>query len=228
MKYSAVIPAGGSSSRYGHGNKLFQLLRGKPVFLYAVEQFLPFTGEDHLVIAAAADAMPMMQELLSRYLPGKNLRIVQGGTDRTRSVLNALEALPADSGLTAVHDAARPLIRQETIRSVYEAAERFSAAAAARKVTSTIKLCDENGLLSAGGLDREFMREIETPQTFRTELLLEALRKAVAEGISFTDDTAAVEHFCGIRAFPVQPEEINLKITKYSDHALAEALLALR
>ena len=228
MRYSAIIPAGGTSSRFGHGNKLFRMLNGKPVFLYAVELFLSFTGEKFLVIPVHKNEMNRMKELLAQYLPGSRLNVVPGGTDRTHSVLNALEAMPDGADLTAVHDAARPLIRRETIRAVYHAAELHSAAAAAGKITNTIKLCDENGLLTAGGLDREMMREIETPQIFRTNLLRTATGRAVEEGLSFTDDTAAVEYFCGIRAFPVQPEEINLKITKYSDLALAEALLKLR
>ena len=169
-----------------------------------------------------------MKDLLAQYMPGTDICLVPGGFDRTRSVLNALEAMPEGAELTAVHDAARPLIEQKTIGAVYQAAELHSAAAAAGKIVNTLKLCDENGLLTAGGLDRERMREIETPQTFRTDILMTALRKTVEKGLSFTDDTAAVEYFCGIRAVPVQPEEINLKITRYSDHALAEALLRLR
>ena len=165
---------------------------------------------------------------MEQYIPGHSIQIVIGGSDRTRSVLNALEALPFDSGLTAVHDAARPLVRSCTIQAVYEAAEKHSAAAAARPVNSTLKMIDNAGLLSAGTINREFIWELETPQTFRTELLRHALSKTVAQNLSFTDDTAAVEKFCGIKAFPVHPEEINLKITRPADLPLAEALLKLR
>ena len=225
MIYSAVIPAGGSSTRYGNGNKLFEHLNGKPVFIHAVEQFRFFCQDDFIVIPVHKDYKSALQDLLDQYIHGNRISVVTGGTDRTRSVLNAVEALPEESVLTAVHDAARPLIRRNTIQAVYEAAERHSAAAAARRVTSTLKLADHEGLLTAGGVNREFMWEIETPQTFRTDLLRHALRKTVAENKSFTDDTAAVECYCGIRTFPVQPEEVNLKITRLSDLPLAEALL---
>ena len=157
-----------------------------------------------------------------------NITVVTGGSDRTRSVLNAVNALPGNCDLTAVHDAARPLIRVTTIKAVFDAAEKYSAAAAARRVTSTLKQADENGFLSAGNINRDFMWEIETPQTFRTELLRKALRETVAKNLSFTDDTAAVERFCNIKTYPVQPDEINLKITRFSDLALAEALLKSR
>ena len=55
MKYSAIIPAGGSSSRYGQGNKLFQILNGKPVFLHAVEQFRIFCKDQYIVIPVHKD-----------------------------------------------------------------------------------------------------------------------------------------------------------------------------
>ncbi|MBE6405261.1 MAG: 2-C-methyl-D-erythritol 4-phosphate cytidylyltransferase [Lentisphaerae bacterium] len=228
MKYSAIIPAGGSSTRYGNGNKLFQNLNGKPVFIHAVEQFRMFCEDRYIVIPVHKDHKSGLLSLMEQYLPHHQITVVEGGSDRTRSVLNAIEVLPRDCTLTAVHDAARPLICRETIKAVYEAAEQHSAAAAARRVTSTLKLADSEGLLSAGNIDREYMWEIETPQTFRTELLLHALRETVAQGLSFTDDTAAVECFCGIRTYPVQPDEINLKITRLSDLALAEALLNSR
>lgn len=228
MKYSAIIPAGGSSTRYGNGNKLFELLNGKPVFIHAVEQFRTFCEDRYIVIPVHKDYKSDLLALMEQYLPNHRIFVVEGGSDRTRSVLNAMEALPLDSTLTAVHDAARPLICRATIKAVYEAAEQYSAAAAARRVTSTLKQADSNGLLTAGNIDREYMWEIETPQTFRTELLFQALRETVAQNLSFTDDTAAVERFCDIRTFPVQPDEINLKITHLSDLALAESLLNSR
>lgn len=228
MKYSAIIPAGGSSSRYGNGNKLFEILNGKPVFIHAVEQFRPFCNDNYIVLPVHKDHKEHFLALLNQYLPGNSIVVVTGGTDRTRSVLNALEALPADSILTAVHDAARPLIRKDTIQAVYDAAERYSAAAAARPVTSTLKRIDNSGMLSAGDINRELIREIETPQTFRTEILKHALQETVRHQLSFTDDTAAVEQFCQLKTFPVQPDEINLKITRAADLALAEALLKIR
>ena len=228
MKYSAVIPAGGTSSRFGTENKLFQNLNGKPVFIHAVLPFRKFTDDKNIVIPVHKDHYNRLNELLEEYLPGNRIQTVYGGRDRTRSVLNALEAISPDCDLTAVHDAARPLIREKTIRAVYAAAEIHSAAAAARPVTSTLKAVDENGFLSSGDLRREKIYEIETPQTFRRTLLLTALRKAVENDLSFTDDAAAVEACYGLKTYPVNPEEINLKITNFSDIELVEAIIKSR
>ena len=228
MIYSAIIPAGGSSTRYGNGNKLFEILNGKPVFIHAVEQFRFFCKDCHIVIPVHRDHKSALMDLLDQYIPGQKITVVTGGADRTRSVLNAMEALPSECDLTAVHDAARPLIQRDTIKAVYDAAEQYSAAAAARRVTNTLKQSDDAGFLTAGNINRDMIWEIETPQTFRRSLLLHALRETVAHNTSFTDDTAAVERFCGIRAYPVQPAEINIKITRHSDLALAEALIKIR
>lgn len=228
MNYSAIIPAGGTSSRYGARNKLLEPLNGNPLFLHAVMQFRKFCPDSSIVLPVHQSVMGQIKELLEEFCPGNSIVVVQGGIDRTRSVLNAMEALPRTVKLTAVHDAARPLIQAATIEKVYLAAEKYSAAAAARPATNTLKMIDSNGLLTAGNVKREQIWEIETPQTFRTELLLHALRKTVSGNLSFTDDTAAVETFCGICAHPVIPDEINLKVTHFSDLALAEALLRAR
>lgn len=228
MRYSVIIPAGGSSQRFGTGNKLFQLLQGKPVFLHAVEQFRKFAEDQDIVIPVHQEFMEETGELLNRFLPGNRIRITSGGKDRTHSVINALELISPDCDLIAVHDAARPLISEKTIQAVYDAAAVHGAAAAARKSTNTLKRSCDDGTITSQGIDRESVWEIETPQTFRTELLRNALQQAAAEGVSFTDDSAAVEHFANCRTYPVIPNEINLKITHFQDIALAEALLRLR
>lgn len=227
MRYSAIIPAGGASQRFNSGNKLFQILNGKPVFLHSVEQFRAFAADEDIVIPVNKAFKTEMQEILERFLPGNHIKVVEGGADRTHSVINALSHLSADCDLIAVHDAARPLISKKTIQKVYEAAAVHGAAAAARKATNTLKTCSD-GLLSAEGIDRETVWEIETPQTFHAELLRNALQKAFDTGRSFTDDSAAVEFFCQCKTCPVIPDEINLKITHFRDLSLAEALFQLR
>ena len=60
---------------------------------------------------------------------------------------------------------------------------------------------------------------------FRFPELLSVLRRALAEGRSFTDDAAALEFYTGIRAVPVENRDNNIKITRMADLRIAEASL---
>ena len=103
------------------------------------------------------------------------------------------------------------------------AARQTGASAAAVPVTDTIKSVDPDGF-SAGTLDRERLRSVQTPQVFRRELLAEA--HAHADGL-FTDDAAMVEDVGGsVRLF--EGARDNIKLTTPEDYAVAEAIVARR
>ena len=75
--------------------------------------------------------------------------------------------------------------------------------------------------------DTQIVR-VQTPQGFRAKELLTAYEKAEADGFIGTDTGACVEaYFPEIKAFAVEAEVSNLKITYAQDLQLAEALLKL-
>ncbi len=228
MKIAVILPAGGSALRFGGKNKLLEMLGGIPVFAHSVLRFRKFVPDDSIVLAVPQNSMAEFRNLLSRFVPDSaHIRIVEGGTDRVDSVLNALEVLASDPpDFAAVHDAARPLVSASLIEACFDACRKHGSAVAVRRITDTVKLC-RGETLSSGGLDRDFLRSVETPQIFDFETLLQCTRKAAAEQLKFTDDAAVVEHFASIHAFAVEDSEPNLKITYPADLPIAEALLRL-
>jgi 2-C-methyl-D-erythritol 4-phosphate cytidylyltransferase len=93
-------------------------------------------------------------------------------------------------------------------------------------VTDTIRRVDAAGR-SAGIVDREQLRAMQTPQLFVREALEEAHRLALRDGIEATDEAALVE-LAGhpVKVVPGDPE--NFKVTTPLDLAVAETLLARR
>ena len=76
-------------------------------------------------------------------------------------------------------------------------------------------------------LDRAGLWAAQTPQVFRTELLLRLLERAEEDGFRTTDDAALHERYVG--PVPLVPgERSNLKITTPEDLELARAILASR
>jgi 2-C-methyl-D-erythritol 4-phosphate cytidylyltransferase/2-C-methyl-D-erythritol 2,4-cyclodiphosphate synthase len=146
-------------------------------------------------------------------------RFVEGGDSRQASVRAALEAVPDDVAVVAVHDAARPFASPELFDRVLDAvADGADGAVPVLPIPDTV-LRVRRG--SVDGVEpREELALGQTPQGFRTSVLREAHAKAEATGAAFTDD-ASLLRWAGypVRAIDGDPE--NTKITTLAD--LAEA-----
>ena len=71
-------------------------------------------------------------------------------------------------------------------------------------------------------VDRETLRSIQTPQTFRSEIILPAFQQEYQP--SFTDEATVVEA-SGMNVYLIEGEKGNIKVTTPEDMILAEALL---
>ena len=146
-------------------------------------------------------------------------------TSGTQSALaKRNEQLP--EGSEAARYAGEKILDVPIYGSVKEAAAETGAAVVAVPVKDTIKLAD-----AAGGvkqtLDRSSLWQVQTPQTFRRELLLKAHEQAAAAGVVATDDAALVE-WAGGSVSLVRGTYYNFKVTTPEDLVLAEAVAAER
>ena len=159
--------------------------------------------------------------------PGEELPgWVTGGGSRSESVRNALATAP-ESEIVVVHDAARPLVTPETIRrSIDEVLAGADGAIAAAPVTDTIKEAAADGRVLRT-LERRGLWAVQTPQTFRADLLRRALDVDPGTLASATDDAALVEAAGGSVRVVEAPAD-NIKVTRPLDLRLAEALLLER
>ncbi|MBI1318230.1 MAG: 2-C-methyl-D-erythritol 4-phosphate cytidylyltransferase [Candidatus Hydrogenedens sp.] len=151
-------------------------------------------------------------------------RLLHGGAERQDSVRAGLEALPSDTGIVAIHDAARCLIRPEPVLAAVAAAEACGAATVAVPVVDTILVADAEEYLESTP-DRRTLWACQTPQVFQYEVIMAAHRSARAEGFLGTDDASLVRR-AGGRVKLVAGDSSNIKITRPADLRMAEALLA--
>jgi len=218
---SGVILAAGRSERFrGRVNKVFVLLRGRPLLRWCVDAFIASGAVEELVVVARPGEEGQISALLSEVpLP---VQVVLGGERRQDSARAGVEAARGEYVL--VHDAARPLVSPELIRRVLKATEEFEAAVPVLSVVDTVRYVDERGFLRPEDVRRAGLVRIQTPQGFRRELLLSALEHAERQGLPLTDDASAVLALGRrVAAVPGSPE--NLKITHPEDLKLAESLL---
>ena len=220
-RVAAVVVAAGKGSRVGGDTpKQFRrvgdeiMLRRTLVTLIeapGVGMVQPvIRGEDRALFDHAADRLELLPPAL-------------GGATRQASVRSGLEALaPHQPEIVLVHDAARPFASQALIARAIAAAEKAGAAVPGLAVTDTVKAVDAQGLVHQT-LARESLRTIQTPQGFAYAPLLEAHRRAAAQGREdFTDDAALAE-WAGMKVAVFEGEPGNIKITNPEDFARAEA-----
>ena len=214
----AIIVAAGSSQRMRGVDKLFAPLAGRPVLAHSIAAFVshPSIGETVVVTSPANE--DATRALVAELAP--EARVVLGGARRRDSVRAGLEALQ-DCEYVVVHDAARPLVTAALIDAALEGAREVGAALCAVPITDTVKRSEPSGRVSST-VTREGLWLAQTPQAFRTDLLLRAHRTVE---LDVTDDAALIELLGGPVKL-VMGATRNLKITQPEDLALARALLA--
>lgn len=210
-----IFAAGGYGSRYQYGNKLFEEIDGKPLFIHSIRSFSTLCRPENAVIAVPADSQSQFHEYLQKYLPDYPLQVVEGGSERDISVENGLSALNKYIKFVAIHDSARPLTSATLLLKCLEEARIYGGAIPGKPVTDTLKQVDKNGVIITT-VPREFLWCAETPQVFERNPLEAAYNLARKEGLTFTDDAAAMEYI-GSRVKIVFNCDYNPKITYRSD-----------
>jgi 2-C-methyl-D-erythritol 4-phosphate cytidylyltransferase len=222
-----IIVAAGSGSRTGSKElKQFRWVAGKPMLLHSIQTF-----------QARADVAMVVCVLPREYVgdpppwifqsDADRLLLSVGGRERSESVANGLEDLPTECEIVVIHDAARPLITNETIGRVIGEARQGNGAVAAVPVVDTLKRVDSGGKI-VETVDRFELWRAQTPQAFPRNVIERAHREArEADRITATDDAALCEQI-GLPVVVVRGSERAHKITDENDFALVEALSIFR
>ena len=224
MKKYAIIVAGGSGSRMkSEIPKQFLLLAGKPILLHTVEKLLQIPTIQLIVVLPKNDIEYWHKITKSNAVIQNNaaaIMVTVGGDTRFQSVKNGLSEIKTD-GIVAVHDGVRPLVSLEIIQNSYQVAEQKGSAVASVWVKDSVRALNENG--ESRAIDRTKLKLIQTPQTFRVDLIKKAFE--VAEQSFFTD-CASVLEFSGEKITLIDGAYENIKITTPEDLVVAEAFLA--
>lgn len=228
-EFIALIPAAGSGSRMGEAvPKQYRSLVGKPMIYHALQTLCNTDRIGTVCVVLAPGDKEWARHDWDGF-SGK-IRIFNcGGATRAESVTNGLKALRAancaqDQDWILVHDAARPGLSHTLVeRLLDQVAEDEVGGLLAVPLADTLKRADDADRVMRTE-PREHLWQAQTPQMFRTKLLLEALEKAPA---SITDDASAVEAL-GFSPRLVMGDAYNFKVTYPQDLKLAELILRER
>jgi 2-C-methyl-D-erythritol 4-phosphate cytidylyltransferase len=221
---SAIIVAAGRGTRMGPNiDKLFLEVSGAPVVAHAWERIDEVESVDEVVLVIRDGMKSAFEELAGTLELQKPFRFVFGGTERQDSVWNGLQAVSPLASIVAIQDGARPCTSADLIEATIDAARETGAAVAAQRVTDTIKQSDD-GKIIARHLDRSRLWAVQTPQTFRVDVIRKALAAVREKGLLVTDDTAACE-LIGQPVRLVESTKPNPKVTVPADLHYIELLL---
>ena len=218
MKNYAIIVAGGSGSRMkAEVPKQFLLLNGKPVLMHTIEAFHRSAVRPDIILSLNSDFISYWKELCLHYQFNIPHKIIEGGRQRFDSVKNALN-LVQESSIIAVHDGVRPITSNNLISRCFSiAAEKGTAIPV---INSRDSLRKKEGQFTTA-LKREDILIVQTPQVFKSELLIEAYKQAFSE--VFTDDASVVEQ-AGHIITVTEGDPRNIKITWPEDLEVAALL----
>ena len=155
----------------------------------------------------------------------KQVQLVEGGDTRQASVLNALtwlqrQKIPPD--IVAIHDAARPCVRQSLLNQLFEQAKHeASGVLLAEPCTQTVKFVQEGTIQHT--VDREQLYLAQTPQVFPFTTLCKAFEQF--DDLSKATDDAGIMEAAGHKPAILLSTSENIKVTYPQDFLLAEHFL---
>lgn len=224
---SVVIPAAGQADRMGGGvRKPFLELDGEPLLFRACRALRDIAGVFEIVVALhPGDLDRFLDEQWEKASSCGITLAVAGGASRAESVWRALEVVSARAEIVAVHDAVRPFVAPDVVNALVSTARRRGAAVPVTPMVDTPKRIEGDVVVETPR--RLGLVRAQTPQVFRTDLLIEAYEYAMRTGglsDRITDDSQMVSDI-GHEVAAVYGSEFNLKITTPFDFKLAHALL---
>ncbi len=218
MKKAILIVAGGSGSRMqSEIPKQFMLLAGEPVLMQTIRIFFNHNAAYKIVVVLPEKQRKYWDDLCRVYRFDYRYHSTVGGATRFHSVQNGLTLIDDDS-VVAIHDGVRPLVSPVTIERCFDVASQFGNAVPYGIMHESVRIEDSRGNRM---IDREQLRIIQTPQTFRAGLIKEAYQQPYNE--RFTDDALVLES-AGHSIHLVEGNAENIKITTLRDLKIAELL----
>lgn len=217
MFVTGIILCGGNSTRFGR-DKILEKLLDKTVFETGLEVFLNNKNIDEIIVVAGSSNIEQVTEISKKH--AKIKCVVPGGETRQQSVKNGVSQVSDNADFIAMHDGARAMITDAVINPVIEKTIEFGAATAAVPCKDTIKVADKTGKVISTP-DRSTLFSVQTPQVFRKEIYLDAMKKAVGD---YTDDCGLVEA-AGYTVYLSAGSYENLKITTAEDIIIAREIM---
>lgn len=231
MIFGAIL-AGGSGTRMQNASlpKQFLPLGDVPILIHTLRVFQSCTQLDHILIGVPDAWLAHTGSLIDTYCPDAKVTLVPGGATRTDTLFAVADAAQARFGthpddILITHDAVRPFITRQMLMDNIAAAAEYGACGTAVPAIDTI-LESNDGQWIQSIPPRNRMYQMQTPQTFRIDLLRRTFASLSPEERQQLTDGCGIFIARGLPVRLVQGSPRNIKITTPADYSAAQALAA--
>ncbi len=237
-KYVLIVAAGKGVRMKSDTRKQYLKLDHIPILTRTILAFDLISGiDDIMVVVPENDKEYCLINHIEPFDFKKRVYLTGGGEQRQDSVYNGLLEIKKNDGdfeksFVLIHDGVRPFVSASLVQACIEGAAECGACVPALKISDTVKQSKKEpkkknktfGVTIDHTLDRDCLYSVQTPQTFRLDLILEAFEYAKTTGFSGTDDASLIEHF-GQMVCMIPGSKSNIKITTPEDMEFACLLL---
>ena len=221
MNYVIII-AGGVGSRLGASvPKQFVEVLGKPVIAYTMEHFQKHSEIDAIELVCVDGFQERLKEIAERYGISKVIKIVKGGSEYERSIMNGVAGLAGiakPDDVVMIHWAASPFLTEEIISdNIRVCKEKGNAISASY---SYLLYGSNDGDCAKKAINRESFMTLSAPQSFKYSVITDLYRRVEEEKLFETIEEHHTTIFMaelGIPLYFSKGSHTNIKITTKED-----------
>lgn len=221
MNYVIII-AGGVGSRLGAKvPKQFVEVLGKPIIAYTLEHFQNHPEIDGIELVCVDGFQEHLKDITEKYGITKVIKIVKGGSEYERSIMNGvagLEGIARPDDVVMIHWAASPFLSEEIITdNIRVCKEKGNAITASY---SYLLYGSNDGDCAKKAINRESFMTLSAPQSFRYEAIVDFYKQVEDNNMFETIEEHHTTVFMAELGMPLyfsKGSHTNIKITTKED-----------
>lgn len=221
MNYVIII-AGGVGSRLGAPvPKQFVEVLGKPVIAYTMEHFQNHPEIDAIELVCVDGYQEHLKSITEKYGITKLLKIVKGGSEYERSIMNGvagLEGIAKPDDIVMIHWAASPFLSEDIISdNIRVCKEKGNAITASY---SYLLYGSNDGDCAKKAINRESFMTLSAPQSFLYKNIVDLYKQVEEKNMFETVEEHHTTIFMAELGLPLyfsRGSHTNIKITTKED-----------
>ena len=226
MNTLAIVVACGKEEEVTPGTETAFLPLGQtPILSLTLHVLQASKSVDSVIVVVSKARTESAMHLVRRFGCTKVKGIVVGGANRLSSLRSAVTKLEQKPSVIVVHEASRPFASPAVIDDTVKAAKRYGCAIAAHRIPNAVK-CAPKGMKVAETLERNTLWAAQTPQAFKSDVLLKILNSNAKSNRVLDDESELVSKSSEVHM--VESGALNIKIRSSEDLAIATALLSAK
>jgi 2-C-methyl-D-erythritol 4-phosphate cytidylyltransferase len=225
MSWAIVHARIGDDEISSDANISFLSIGARPVIVHTLLALQACPSIEGIVVVMRKDLMEKLVGFIQIFGCGKVKKIVAAAVSRRVSLQNALAVVDEEAKIITLHDAYRPCASSRLIEETIASAKRYGSGVAAVRLGEPIKRV-QRGHQVAESLDGDKLWCVQTPQSYKADLLREAVAAAAKQKKELVDESDALE-LIKKPVYLVPSTRNNLRISSPADLALATALTHL-